>query len=155
MIKTLIYPLCLHSSLIIITNCLRKPILSYVNQAGLNHTNDIVEARRLARLSVADCLDLCDISKRTWYRWLSESPPKWAVRLILSQVATLDRFGWRGWEIRGGKLYFNQLSYQYFWEPCHLVLPLYGIKNPTLLKPQTDDDNMSNVVVLHPRVLVG
>ena len=129
--------------------------MSYVKRAKLNHTEDLNEARIHAGLSVDDCIELCDISRRTWYRWRSESAPKWAVRLILSQAGTLDRFGWTDWEIRGTRLYLNQFSYRYWWEPQHLVMPLYGVKDPEILKPHTDDDSLSNVVVFHKRTLAG
>jgi len=128
---------------------------SYVNKAKLNHTDDILEARIYAGLSVDDCIELCDVSRRTWYRWRSESAPKWAVRLILSQAGTLDHLGWTDWQIRGGRLYCNQLSYRYWWEPQHLVMPLYGVTDPDTLKPQTDDDSLSNVVVIHKQSLAG
>lgn len=43
--------------------------MSYVKRAKLNHTDDLHEALIHAGLSVDDCIELCDISRRTWYRW--------------------------------------------------------------------------------------
>lgn len=101
--------------------------MSYVRRAALDTTFCITDARLLARLSVSQCLELCDVSERTWRRWMHVGAPVWAVRLVLSQRATLDRFGWKAWEIRGGCLYNNQLSHRYYWTPAKLLLPLYGI----------------------------
>ena len=127
---------------------------SYVNKTNLDHIDDLNDARVYAGLSVPDCIDLCDISERTWYRWRAEGNPKWAIRLILSQAGNLDHLGWKDWQIRDGRLYFNQLSYRYWWEPNHLVMPLYGVRDPSELKPHTHD-NLSNVVVMHKRLLAG
>lgn len=105
--------------------------MSYVRRAALDTTGCITDARILARLSVPECLELCDVSERTWRRWMRIGAPAWAVRLVLSQQATLDRFGWKNWEIRDGCLYNSQLHHRYYWTPAKLLLPLYGI---------TDDD---------------
>ena len=44
----------------------------------------------------------------------------------MSQQATLDRFGWKHWEIHKGVLYNNQLSYRYHWTPANLLTPLFN-----------------------------
>lgn len=120
--------------------------MSYVAKAGLNTTDSITEARLVARLTVEDCIELCDISERTWYRWLKLGAPQWAVRLVLSQQATLDRFGWKDWEIRDGALYWNQLHYRYFWTPERLVLPLYNVRDSDI-PWQSYADNLSAIEV--------
>ena len=101
--------------------------MSYVLKARLDTEDCIVQARIVAGLTVAQCIELCDITERTWYRWLRLGAPRWAIRLVLSQQGTLDRYGWKDWEIRGGCLYFNQLHHRYFWTPARLVLPLYNV----------------------------
>lgn len=92
-------------------------------------TDDITHARVLAGLTVDQSITLCGVSRRTWYRWTSSQAPTWALRVLLSYRGTLDRLGWKDWEIRGGRLYCNQLAHCYWWEPFHLILPLYGV-NP-------------------------
>jgi hypothetical protein len=42
----------------------------------------------------------------------------------MSQSPTLDRFGWKDWEIRKGILHYKQLSYRYQWTPAKLIVPL-------------------------------
>jgi hypothetical protein len=118
--------------------------VSFVRKHGLDTTSDLTEARHIAGLSVADCIELCDVSKRTWYRWSKEGAPTWAVRLILSCHGTLDRFGWPDWEMRGGRLYYNQLSHRYFWDPMRLVMPLYGVHDPAILW-QHYHDNVAGI----------
>ena len=103
--------------------------MSYIAKARLNVTSCVTEARLIARLTITECIELCNISERTWYRWRQSGAPTWAVRLILSQHASLDRFGWHDWEIRNGALHWNQLHHRYFWTPERLVLPLYNIQN--------------------------
>tara|TARA_R110002072_G_scaffold252653_1_gene411476 strand:+ start:835 stop:1197 length:363 start_codon:yes stop_codon:yes gene_type:complete len=71
-------------------------------------------------------MELCDVSQRTWYRWMARGAPRWAIRLILSQHGSLDRFGWKHWEMRDGCLYNSQLSHRYHWTPVKLLMPLYG-----------------------------
>ena len=78
--------------------------MTFVRRAGLDVADTITDARLIAGLSIVDCIELCDISPRTWYRWLQHGAPRWAIRLILSQQGTLDRFGWKHWEIRRGAL---------------------------------------------------
>lgn len=107
--------------------------MSYAHNRDLDQTSDLTEARVLAGLSTAACIDLCDITPRTWQRWCNNGAPKWATRLILATRGTLDRYGWKDWEIRGGLLYFNQLAYRYWWDPVRLVLPCYGITDPEIL----------------------
>ena len=64
---------------------------------------------------------------------------------MLSQRGTLDRFGWKNWEIRRGALFCNDLHHRYYWEPVHLLLPLYGVTDPAL--PHTGRaDNVSSLV---------
>jgi len=106
-----------------------KPGLSYISTADLNVTSCVTEARFIARMSITECIELCGISARTWYRWRQSGAPIWAVRLMLSQQATLDRFGWKHWEIRNGALHWNQLHHRYFWTPERLVLPLYNVQS--------------------------
>jgi hypothetical protein len=106
--------------------------LSFVRRASLDTTESVIEARLITGLSVPDCIELCDVTQRTWYRWLKTGAPTWAIRLILSQQGTLDRFGWKRWEIRKGVLYCNDLHHRYSWEPINLLLPLYGINNAAL-----------------------
>tara|TARA_R110002073_G_C8994124_1_gene538288 strand:+ start:16 stop:468 length:453 start_codon:yes stop_codon:yes gene_type:complete len=113
---------------------------SYVRKAGLDQTDCVIEARLIARLSVQECIELCDISERTWYRWLKNGAPTWALRLILSQEPSLDRFGWKDWEISGGCLYFKQLSYRYYWTPAKLILPLWGITDSSAPWSETTDN---------------
>ncbi|PLW80969.1 hypothetical protein CWI75_17890, partial [Kineobactrum sediminis] len=43
-----------------------------------------------------------------------------------SQQGSLERFGWKHWEIRRGCLYNRQLSHRYYWTPVKLRMPLYG-----------------------------
>ncbi len=50
-----------------------------------------------------------------------------------------DRFGWKDWEIRHGRLYYNQLSYRYYWDPVRLVVPLYGVKDPGIIFQDLSD----------------
>lgn len=102
--------------------------VSYVYDAGLDQTDSITEARIEALLTVDQCIELCDITKRTWYRWLQEGAPRWAIRLVMSQRGTLDHLGWQDWEIRNGTLNYKQLSYRYYWEPVNLLLPLYNVR---------------------------
>ncbi len=111
----------------------------YAHNHDLDQTSDLDEARALAGLSIAACIDLCDISSRTWYRWCHDGAPRWATRLILSTRGTLDRFGWKDWEIRHGRLYYNQLSYRYYWDPVRLVVPLYGVKDPGIIFQDLSD----------------
>ncbi len=68
--------------------------------------------------------------------------PKWAIRLVMSQRPTLDRFGWKDWEIRKGLLHYKQLSYRYYWTPVKLVLPLYNIRESDI-PWQGQADNLS------------
>jgi hypothetical protein len=104
----------------------------------------------IAGLRVSDCIELCDISQRTWYRWMAHGAPRWAIRLILSQCGTLDRFGWKHWEIRRGALYCNELHHRYYWEPVRLLLPLYGVTDPAL--PHSGPaDNVSSLVAQSKR----
>jgi hypothetical protein len=117
---------------------------SYVDQAGLDQADTITEARIEARLSVAQCIELCDISQRTWYRWLSNGAPRWAIRLVTSQSPTLDRFGWKDWEIRKGILHYKQLSYRYYWTPARLILPLYNARESHIAWQGTTD-NLSSL----------
>lgn len=125
---------------------------SYVRRARLNLTDDIEEARLMVGLSLDDAVELCAVSFRTWYRWKSEKAPKWAVRLVLSQTGKLDHLGWKNWEIRKGRLYCNDFNYRYYWEPQHLVLPMYGVK-PNQFEEQ-DSDRMSPVVPFHiPKIV--
>ena len=126
--------------------------MSYVPSNRLNITSDIREARYMARMSVADAITLCDISPRTWYRWQAERAPRWAVRLILSQCGHLDHLGWKNWEIRGGRLYFNELSWLHWWEPKHLVMPLFGVRDVSILTPE-HTDNLSGLISLHKAAL--
>jgi len=100
--------------------------VSYVTHAGLDATSCLTEARLTAWLTVEQCMELCDVSQRTWYRWMARGAPRWAIRLILSQQGSLDRFGWKHWEIRRGCLYNLQLSHRYHWTPVNLLMPLYG-----------------------------
>jgi hypothetical protein len=117
---------------------------SYVNGAGLDLVDTITEARIEAWLSVDQCIELCDISERTWYRWIRDGAPRWAIRLVMSQRPALDYLGWKDWEIRGGCLYNKQLSYRYHWTPAALMIPLYNI-------PESDipwaaaADNLSSI----------
>lgn len=115
----------------------------------LDQTNDIDEARRLVFLSVADVQELCDISRGTWFRWKRDGAPKWAIRLVLSQSGRLDHLGWKNWEIRQGCLYFNELHHRYHWEPQHLVLPLFGVRDPAIIHGA--GRNLAQVVSLHDR----
>ncbi|MCP5164722.1 MAG: hypothetical protein H6988_00370 [Pseudomonadales bacterium] len=85
-----------------------------------------------------------DISERTWYRWVQVGAPRWAIRLVASQIATLDRFDWPDWEIRNGCLYWNQLDHRYFWTPTRLVLPLYNVDSSDT-PWQTWADNLSSL----------
>lgn len=121
-----------------------SPAASYLKQAGLDNVYDITEARLRAGLTVRQCIELCDISERTWYRWLRYRAPTWAIRLVMSQQATLDRFGWKDWEISGGCLYFKQLSYRYYWTPVKLILPLYNLRESDLAW-QSQADNLSAI----------
>lgn len=105
---------------------------SYVAAAGLDLVDTIIEAKLEARLTVAQCIELCDINERTWYRWLRHGAPRWAIRLVMSQCPTLDRFGWKDWEINGGNLHYKQLSYRYHWTPLKLILPLYNVRDSDL-----------------------
>ena len=107
--------------------------VSFIRRASLDVTSCITQARLIAGLTVSDCIQLCDVSQRTWYRWLANGAPRWALRLILSQQGSLDRFGWKHWEIRRGILYCNELHHRYHWEPAHLLLPLYGITDRVVL----------------------
>lgn len=118
--------------------------MSYVRKAGFDRYDDINLARHEARLTVDQCIDLCDITERTWYRWLRDGAPRWAIRLVESQIATLDRFGWQNWEIRAGNLYFNELDHRYFWNPVKLVLPLYNVTDPAVPFDQWAD-NLSSL----------
>jgi hypothetical protein len=106
--------------------------LSLLRRASLDATDCIIEARLITGISVSECIELCDITERTWYRWIANGAPRWAIRLVLSQLGTLDRFGWKDWEIRSGVLYCNQLHHRYHWEPVNLLLPLYGIRDSAL-----------------------
>lgn len=99
--------------------------------AEYDQVDDITEARIEAWLSIDQVIELCDIDKRTWYRWLQRGAPRWAIRLVMSQRATLDRFGWKDWEIRDGVLYCKQLAYRYHWTPAHLILPLFNARDST------------------------
>lgn len=103
----------------------------YSIRVGYDEFDDIGIARLYARMTIEDCIELCDISLRTWYRWRKIGAPRWAIRLIESQIGRLDPFGWKDWEIRGGCLYYNKLDYRYFWTPNRLVLPLYNVKDPS------------------------
>jgi hypothetical protein len=103
--------------------------MSYVDKAGLDEAETITEARIEAWLTVNQCIELCDISERTWYRWLQEGAPRWAIRLVMSQRGCLDYLGWQDWEIRKGILYYKQLNYRYHWEPVNLVLPLFNVRD--------------------------
>ena len=117
---------------------------SYIDRAGLDLADTITEARIEAWLTVAQSIELCDISERTWYRWMRNGAPRWAIRLVMSQGPALDRLGWKDWEIRKGILYYKQLSYRYYWTPVKLVLPLYGIRESHL--PWTGTaDNLSSL----------
>ena len=117
---------------------------SYVAAAGLDLVDTITEAQVEARLTVSQCIELCDISERTWYRWLKDGAPTWAIRLVMSQAPNLDRFGWKDWEITGGCLYFKQLSYRYYWTPTKLILPLWGITSASA-PWESDADNLSSL----------
>jgi hypothetical protein len=76
---------------------------------------------------------------------MPQGGPRQANHLILSQQGTLDRFGWQNWEIRRGALYCNELHDRYYWEPVHLLLPLYGVTDPAL--PHSGRaDNVSSLV---------
>lgn len=120
--------------------------MSYSKKAGLDNVSDITGAMIEARLTADQCIELCDISERTWYRWKNEGAPQWAIRLVMSQRPALDRFGWKDWEISGGCLYFKQLSYRYYWTPAKLILPLWGITDASA-PWQSQADNLS---VLEP-----
>jgi hypothetical protein len=113
---------------------------SYVDQAGLDLIDTITEARIEAWLTVAQCIELCDISERTWYRWMRNGAPRWAIRLVMSQGPALDRFGWKDWEIRKGLLHYKQLSYRYHWTPAQLILPLYNARESHLAWSGTTDN---------------
>ena len=117
---------------------------SYVDQAGIDLADTITEARIEAWLTVAQCMELCDISERTWYRWLNKGAPRWAIRLVMSQRPTLDRFGWQDWEIRKGLLHYKQLSYRYYWTPASLILPLYNVRESDIAWQGTAD-NLSSL----------
>lgn len=120
------------------------PAVSYPKQAGLDNVYDITEARLRAGLTVCQCIDLCNISERTWYRWLRDRAPIWAIRLVMSQQATLDRFGWKDWEIRNGLLHCNQLHYRYHWTQATLILPLFNARQSDL-PWQGTTDNLSSL----------
>jgi hypothetical protein len=76
---------------------------------------------------------------------LQEDAPTWAIRLIESQVGTLDRFGWKHWEIRDGALYCNQLNHRYHWTPAQLLLPLYSTSTDSHIAWQQSADNLSSL----------
>lgn len=124
--------------------------MAYARKAALDTTDSLDDARVAAGLTVADCIDLCDISARTWYRWQRDGSPKWAIRLIMSQCGTLDRFGWKHWEIRNGVLYCNDLHHRYYGEPVNLLLPLYGVKDSALAFAGRTD-NLSSIEVARKR----
>lgn len=117
---------------------------SYVMAAGLDLYDDITEARLVARLTVAQCIDLCDCTERTWYRWMQDGAPRWAIRLVMSQRGTLDHLGWKDWEIDGGCLYHRQLSYRYYWTPTRLLLPLYNVTASDIAY-RAHADNLSSI----------
>jgi hypothetical protein len=62
----------------------------------------------------------------------------------MSQQATLDRFGWKDWEIRNGVLYNNQLSYRYHWTPANLITPLFNVTASDIPWRGTTD-NLSSI----------
>lgn len=122
---------------------------SYISLRRLNITDDIEEARLMVHMTVKQLIELCGISRRTWYRWKAEGSPKWAVRLVLSQTGDLTHLGWKSWEIRGGLLYCNELAARYHWEPFHLVLPLYGIDPGKHLRRNRTSDKVSMPTPIH------
>ncbi|WP_461515714.1 hypothetical protein [Porticoccus sp.] len=71
-----------------------------------------------------------------------------ATRLILSQCGHLDHLGWHNWQIRAGRLYCNDLSWRHWWEPQHLVMPLFGVKDVSILVPE-QTDNVAGLISLH------
>ena len=81
--------------------------MSYVRKAMFDSYDHIQLVE--ARMTTADAIMLCDIAERTGHRWLSDGAPRWAIRLVQSQIATLDRFDWKHWKIHGGNLYNNEL----------------------------------------------
>ncbi|WP_461519275.1 hypothetical protein [Porticoccus sp.] len=122
--------------------------MPYVLNPWLDATHNLTEVRFLAGLGIQQCIDLCGVSESTWHRWRREQPPRWATRLILSQCGHLDHLGWHNWQIPAGRLYFNDLSWRHLWEPQHLVMPLFGVKDVSILAPE-QTDNVAGLISLH------
>ena len=72
---------------------------------------------------------------------------RWAVRLVESQIATLDRFDWKDWEIRGGNLYNNELHYRYCWAPARGALPAHNVLD-SYIPWHSSTDNLALIEVL-------
>jgi len=126
--------------------------MPYSPNPWLDTTDNLTEARFLARLDIQQCIDLCGVSERTWHRWRQQKPPRWATRLILSQCGHLDHLGWKNWEIRAGRLYFNELSWRHWWQPQHLVMPLFGVRDVSIVEP-TQTANVAWLISLHKAAL--
>jgi hypothetical protein len=73
--------------------------------------------------------ELCDINERTWYRWIKDGAPRWAIRLVMSKRGSLNHLDWKDWENDGGCLYYRQLQYRYYRTPARLRVPLFNIKD--------------------------
>jgi len=48
-----------------------------------------------------------------------------------------------------GRLHCNDLSWRHWWEPLHLVMPLYGVTDFKTIEPAAEGANLTNVLTLH------
>lgn len=87
----------------------------------------INEARLQAGFSLPEVLELFEISQSTWYRWKQSGAPRWAFRLLECHAGHLDHLGWKGWQIRHGRLFSHELHYRYYWQRSDLLIHAHGL----------------------------
>lgn len=81
----------------------------------------INEARLNAGFFVGECLELFQITERTWYRWIKSGAPNWAHELLELKSGKLDAFGWKNWQIRNGILFCDQFRKPMSWDKQELL----------------------------------
>lgn len=112
------------------------------------------EARMNAGFSLAQTLELLEISSSTWYRWCNASAPGWSLRLLECYAGHLDHLGWRGWQIQRGKLFTYDLSHHYYWTKGDLLVHAANLSKAavpiTIRQSANGETNASLSVVVRP-----
>ena len=85
------------------------------------------ELRADLGLFISDTADFLGISERTWFRWADAGQgPKWSLVALRSLTGDLAHLGWKGWYIKRGRLYNDDLNPRYYhFTPAHLLISAY------------------------------